>query len=301
MTSPLLINEPPLQLLPTLAKKVGLNEAIVLQQIQYWLYVNQQRKSKQHFIDGRWWTYNTAEEWQEQFTFWSVETVRRALNSLRSKGIVLTGKHGQNGFDQTLWYTIDYDALNHLVNITKSISSQTGNFDLVNMTKSTDTEINTETNLDSENKKIPQTVLSFDNLIDKPYTELQDLCKSLGKDGHLVLVNYWYQLTGSKTPKLERNGLPTTIAKKLKVNYATFLKDKGFFEDVFPAMRDYALNIVPIKKDWATLEWFLGTGKDSKGPGWKRVAEKQAWLYRPDEGKNGTPNKPDVQPLYYTP
>ena len=34
--SKLLINEHPLQVLPSLATKIGLNEAIVLQQIHYW-------------------------------------------------------------------------------------------------------------------------------------------------------------------------------------------------------------------------------------------------------------------------
>lgn len=37
MGAQLLINEPPLQVLPTLAKTIGLNEAIVLQQVHYWL------------------------------------------------------------------------------------------------------------------------------------------------------------------------------------------------------------------------------------------------------------------------
>ena len=35
--SRLLINEPPLIVLPSLAKEIGLNEAIIVQQIQYWL------------------------------------------------------------------------------------------------------------------------------------------------------------------------------------------------------------------------------------------------------------------------
>ena len=162
----------------------------------------------------------------------------------------------------------------------------------------------TKENLIKENNILgisTESLLVEEDLLSKPYSELQELCKSLGKDGHLVLVNYWYQLTGTKSPKLERSGQPTTAAKKFKANYATFLKDKTFLDDVFPALRDYALNIVPIKKDWPTLEWFLGTGKNNNGPGWKRVAEKQAWLYRPDEGKNGVTNKPDVKPLYYTP
>ena len=36
-SSKLLIDEPPLQVLPSLALKIGLNEAIILQQVHYWL------------------------------------------------------------------------------------------------------------------------------------------------------------------------------------------------------------------------------------------------------------------------
>jgi len=140
MSSSLLINESPLQLLPTLATRIGLNEAIVLQQIQYWIDGNEKRKSKHHFIDGRWWTYNTAEEWQEQFPFWSVSTVRRVHFSLKDSGLVIAEKHGQNGFDHTLWYTIDYDALNDLAKLGKSYSPNSSNTDLANLDKSTYTE-----------------------------------------------------------------------------------------------------------------------------------------------------------------
>lgn len=35
--SKLLIEEPPLQVLPSLAVTIGLNEAIIIQQIHYWL------------------------------------------------------------------------------------------------------------------------------------------------------------------------------------------------------------------------------------------------------------------------
>ncbi|MCP6757123.1 replication protein RepO, partial [Klebsiella pneumoniae] len=59
----LLINEPPLQVLPSLAKAIGLNEALILQQIHYWL----NPKHNQNLFKGRYWVYNTYEQWQAQF------------------------------------------------------------------------------------------------------------------------------------------------------------------------------------------------------------------------------------------
>lgn len=113
--SDLLLDEAPLVILPSLARLVGLNESIVLQQVHYWLRNNQRARRADHFIDGRWWTYNTYEEWQEQFTFWSARTIRRTLETLESAGLVLTGQHSRDRRDRTKWYTIDYGALDALV------------------------------------------------------------------------------------------------------------------------------------------------------------------------------------------
>ena len=59
----LLISEPPLQVLPSLAKKIGLNEAIVLQQLHYWL----DPKRNKNLHENLHWVYNTYEQWQKQF------------------------------------------------------------------------------------------------------------------------------------------------------------------------------------------------------------------------------------------
>lgn len=116
-TSRLLIAEPPLQVLPSLAVAVGLNEAIFIQQVHYWLAVSS------HNHDGRTWIYNTLEGWQKQFPFWSISTLRRTIDSLRKSGILLTGNYNQSAADRTLWYSLDYhalDSLNPSVEINKS-------------------------------------------------------------------------------------------------------------------------------------------------------------------------------------
>ncbi|ENK9554144.1 conserved phage C-terminal domain-containing protein [Listeria monocytogenes] len=102
----LLINDYPLQVLPTLAREIGLNEAIVLQQIHYWL------NKKQNLHDGRYWTYRSIQKWQEEnFSFWSLNTVKRTFTSLREKKLLLTANYNKKKFDKTVWYSIDYDAL----------------------------------------------------------------------------------------------------------------------------------------------------------------------------------------------
>ena len=100
-----LFDENPLVIQPQLANVLGLNEAIILQQMNYWL------KKSSNTIDGRKWIYNTYKSWQEQFSFYSVSTIRRTIGSLESSGLVISANHNKAGFDKTKWYTIDYQAL----------------------------------------------------------------------------------------------------------------------------------------------------------------------------------------------
>lgn len=106
--SNLLIYEPPLQVLPTLAKEIGLNEAIVLQQIHYWL--SNKKVGKWH--NGRKWVRNSVDQWQEDnFPFWSTATIRRIISKLESEGYILSDNLNKMAYDRTLWYAIDYDAI----------------------------------------------------------------------------------------------------------------------------------------------------------------------------------------------
>lgn len=100
--SNLLIHEPPLQVLPTLAVKIGLNEAILVQQIHYWL----QRSTTT--VGGHRWVYNSVARWREQFPFWSEDTIARTLKSLRTSGIVVADFLSNDPRDRTLYYRIDY-------------------------------------------------------------------------------------------------------------------------------------------------------------------------------------------------
>lgn len=106
--SKLLIGSNPLQVLPDLAVKIGLNEAIVLQQVHYWLRENEDKPD--HHKQGRVWTYNSFEEWREKnFPFWCERTIRTAFSRLERLGLILKGCFNKTGFDKTNWYTIEYD------------------------------------------------------------------------------------------------------------------------------------------------------------------------------------------------
>ena len=105
MDSKLLISEPPLQVLPSLAVAIGLKEALFLQQLHYRLL------QSEHIIDGRPWVYNSMVAWREQFPFWSIDTMKRTITSTRKHSLILTRDYNNLKQDRTLWYTIDYDVL----------------------------------------------------------------------------------------------------------------------------------------------------------------------------------------------
>ncbi|MBD5834153.1 hypothetical protein [Weissella confusa] len=117
-----------------LVDKIGLNEAIFLQQLHYWIEIKQRSAQAGElvngFADGRFWVYKTLNpiaktkaqrmaengrrvitSWSEDFSFWSSRTVQRTINSLVESGFVLKGNFNKMEMDKTVWLTIDYERL----------------------------------------------------------------------------------------------------------------------------------------------------------------------------------------------
>lgn len=113
---------------PKLAKAVGLNEAIILQQVHYWL--KKYKDASEHQHDGRCWVYNSYDEWTEQFPFWCKRTVRTTINKLENDGLLIVGNFNRFKYDHTRWYTIDYDKLKALVNSDVANSATSNRQDL---------------------------------------------------------------------------------------------------------------------------------------------------------------------------
>lgn len=110
-TSLLINTKDMLFLLTPLAVLIGDREAIALQQVHYWLDRNEEdEKFDTHFYDGKWWTYNTWNDWRvKNFPFWSLATVQRVFESLVNKGLVILRDHENR--NKGKWVTICYEAL----------------------------------------------------------------------------------------------------------------------------------------------------------------------------------------------
>ncbi len=117
----LLMPSRPIVINPDLAYSIGLNEAIALQQVNYWLKETNSGLER----DGVRWIYNTNEQWLEQFPFWSESTLKRTFTRLKTLGVLKIEQLNKSQRDMTNYYTINYESeLLDEVKVTKSRSSK---------------------------------------------------------------------------------------------------------------------------------------------------------------------------------
>lgn len=96
-------------LIPLLAREIGTNEALVLQQINYWI----ERSKTSH--DGRKWVYNTTKEWVEkEFCFMSESTLKRVLGNLKKLGLIESKQLSKRTGYHINYYTINRAAVANL-------------------------------------------------------------------------------------------------------------------------------------------------------------------------------------------
>lgn len=121
MTAPtgkFIVDEPPMIVFRQLVHLFGLCEGHLLQQLHYWLAhkARDPARYQDHFIGGRYWVHWTMSELRVEVPFGtsSAETHRRVKKRLRERGVLLVEKHGA-AWDQTDWYSIDYEAFNRII------------------------------------------------------------------------------------------------------------------------------------------------------------------------------------------
>ena len=109
----LLFGDYPIMVTKELATLLGLNEAIVLQQVHYWC--NHNERAGNNFRDGYYWCFNAYTKWHEEFPWWGDKTIRTTFRKLENLGLLVTGNYNRVKMDRTKWYRIDYDALDALI------------------------------------------------------------------------------------------------------------------------------------------------------------------------------------------
>ncbi len=86
-----------------IAKKYGKDEAIILNDIAYWIKEN--KKHNRNNKEGFFWTYNTYEYFAD-FVCVSTKSIQRIINKLESLNIIKVSNFNKMKNDHTKWYTI---------------------------------------------------------------------------------------------------------------------------------------------------------------------------------------------------
>ncbi len=83
----------------------GMEKAVVLQNMRFWLYKNKANGTNLH--DGYYWTYNSAEAFFKLFPYFkSAKVIQRLLKSMVEDGLLLASNYNKKGYDRTKWYSM---------------------------------------------------------------------------------------------------------------------------------------------------------------------------------------------------
>lgn len=129
---------------------IGLNEALFLGQLRYWL------ERSENIRNGHKWVYNTYEGWHKQLPYLSISTLRRAINNLEEKEIIITGNYNKKAYDKTKWYALNEELLQEYI---KKASVQNEQSNCSNWTQGTgqDEQTNTINYTENNNREFINT------------------------------------------------------------------------------------------------------------------------------------------------
>ena len=183
----LLISEPPLQVSPTLAARIGLNNAIFVQQLHYWLL-----KSK-NVYEEKLWVYKTLDEWIEQdFPFMSKSTLKRTISDLKKRDLIVTKTFNKMKIDKTNWYTINYN--NEALKDDKRLNFPLGQNEPSRSSKRTDALVQNEP---TNNQRIHRdNIYSPDNSINGSSEEKPK--QVVMTNEHKIAIDYLNQKAGTR-------------------------------------------------------------------------------------------------------
>ena len=88
---------------PEIAKIVGVNAAVIYQNIIWWTEKN--AANERHFYEGRYWTYNSVKAFDSLFPYLTPKQIRTAISKLEETGMIVSGNFNQSAYDRTKWYS----------------------------------------------------------------------------------------------------------------------------------------------------------------------------------------------------
>jgi hypothetical protein len=188
-SSNLLLPGKVLLLLPRLVPLVGLNEAIVLQQVRFLTGPERAREDEA----GRRWVCLSYARWQEQhFPFWGCDTIKRAFRTLEAEGLLFAERPQRAARDQTKAYAINYRRLDELERVLRAATVGAVGGHAPTRGKRIATG-------QSDAAALPASNLLID---DHPLVVIPRLAVLIGLDEAIVLQQVRYWLSDARNPRV---------------------------------------------------------------------------------------------------
>lgn len=89
-----------------IAIKYGANKALLIENIAFWIRKNEANKSKIHFIDNYYWTYNSAPAFGLLFPYMNTKSIQRWLKDLEDDGVLKSDNFHTDKWKKDKWFTI---------------------------------------------------------------------------------------------------------------------------------------------------------------------------------------------------
>ena len=237
---------------PRVAEKVGINAAVLFQNIAFWVQKNV--ANERNFYDGRYWTYSSREAFRTLFPYMGDKAIYNALKKLETGGLIVTGTYNKSAYDRTKWYSITESGY-QLIDIgdypypkNRNGKGQDGNIDCAKST--INRAKGTIENGERHNQNLPKaqpipyintditTDITTDNILlceSSPDGEDDDYEISFYKDESKSKIPYqevidsFNEICGDSLPKV------TKASSKRKKSIKSLLKEYSFDEviDVF--------------------------------------------------------------------
>lgn len=88
------------------AVKYGVEKAVVLSNIRFWLNNNKNKDLSAVKHDGYYWMYNTAKDMSNVLPYFTQSKIQRLLKQLEDDGVLIVGNYNKVKYDRTKWYTL---------------------------------------------------------------------------------------------------------------------------------------------------------------------------------------------------
>lgn len=189
-----------LQLLEVLGKG-KVNEALILQQIDYWTTIN--KKKNELYIDNEYWLFSSVNQmFERDFKFcFGVDTLKRALVKLEKENYIITQKH-KNG----KLYRVNYKKIDEVYNLK---TDKNINIKEIKKDKTENQIQNSELGQNAPTQKV------------KNETEVRAICTNRQGKMHQLGRGKMHQQLGQNAPTINKINYKINIYN----NYNNFIKE----------------------------------------------------------------------------